>query len=197
MKNRKNKLILSIIFILILIIIGYIIYTLISNKQSQNITFYTVGGNKENGLVISDCKEDQEKGTDYETLKKLKGNQFVWVPVENVVANSYDEANEMVENDKYPLVVKDGDNYKTLIYYFDGNNKEIKLKYSGNIGNLDDGVKILEKDGNLARLEIDENKISLADSIVNISKKVKINDMEVKNTSIDNIVARLYKDYKI
>lgn len=76
-------------------------------------------------------------------------------------------------------------------------NKEIKLKYSGNIGNLDDGVKILEKDGNLARLEIDENKISLADSIVNISKKVKINDMEVKNTSIDNIVARLYKDYKI
>lgn len=76
-------------------------------------------------------------------------------------------------------------------------NKEIKLKYSGNIGNLDDGVKILEKDGNLGRLEIDENKISLADSIVNISKKVKINDMEVKNTSIDNIVARLYKDYKI
>ena len=40
-------------------------------------------------------------------------------------------------------------------------------------------------------------KIKLADSIVNISKKVKINDMEVKNTSIDNIVARLYKDYKI
>lgn len=130
MKNRKNKLILSIIFILILIIIGYIIYTLISNKQSQNITFYTVGGNKENGLVISDCKEDLEKGTDYETLKNLKGNQFVWIPVENVVANSYDEANEMVENDKYPLVVKDGDNYKTLIYYFDGKEKKITLSHT-------------------------------------------------------------------
>ena len=130
MKNRKNKLILSIIFILILIIIGYIIYTLISNKQSQNITFYTVGGNKENGLVISDCKEDLEKGTDYETLKNLKGNQFVWIPVENVVANSYDEANEMVENDKYPLVGKDGDNYKTLIYYFDGKEKKITLSHT-------------------------------------------------------------------
>lgn len=130
MKNWKNKLILSIIFILILIIIGYIIYTLISNKQSQNITFYTVGGNKENGLVISDCKEDLEKGTDYETLKNLKGNQFVWIPVENVVANSYDEANEMVENDKYPLVVKDGDNYKTLIYYFDGKEKKITLSHT-------------------------------------------------------------------
>lgn len=106
MKNRKNKLILSIIFILILIIIGYIIYTLISNKQSQNITFYTVGGNKENGLVISDCKEDQEKGTDYETLKKLKGNQFVWVPVENVVANSYDEAKEMVKMTNILLLLK-------------------------------------------------------------------------------------------
>ena len=91
-------------------------------------------------------------------------------------------------------VVVDGNLEGLIIQY---SNKEIKLKYSGNIGNLDDGVKILEKDGNLARLEIDENKISLADSIVNISKKVKINDMEVKNTSIDNIVARLYKDYKI
>lgn len=91
-------------------------------------------------------------------------------------------------------VLVDG-NLEGLIKQY--SNKEIKLKYSGNIGNLDDGVKILEKDGNLARLEIDENKISLADSIVNISKKVKINDMEVKNTSIDNIVARLYKDYKI
>ena len=91
-------------------------------------------------------------------------------------------------------VLVDG-NLEGLIKQY--SNKEIKLKYSGNIGNLDDGVKILEKDGNLARLEIDENKISLADSIVNISKKVKINDMEVKNTSIDNSVARLYKDYKI
>ena len=91
-------------------------------------------------------------------------------------------------------VLVDG-NLEDLIKQY--SNKEIKLKYSGNIGNLDDGVKILEKDGNLARLEIDENKISLADSIVNISKKVKINDMEVKNTSIDNIVVRLYKDYKI
>lgn len=91
-------------------------------------------------------------------------------------------------------VLVDG-NLEGLIKQY--SNKEIKLKYSGNIGNLDDGVKILEKDGNLVRLEIDENKISLADSIVNISKKVKINDMEVKNTSIDNIVARLYKDYKI
>ena len=91
-------------------------------------------------------------------------------------------------------VLVDG-NLEGLIKQY--SNKEIKLKYSGNIGNLDDGVKILEKDGNLARLEIDENKISLADSIVNIAKKVKINDMEVKNTSIDNIVARLYKDYKI
>ena len=91
-------------------------------------------------------------------------------------------------------VLVDG-NLEGLIKQY--SNKEIKLKYSGNIGNLDDGVKILEKDGNLARLEIDENKISFEDSIVNISIKVTIPAMEVKNTSIDNIVARLYKDYKI
>ena len=36
----------------------------------------------------------------------------------------------MVENDKYPLVVKDGDNYKTLIYYFDGKEKKITLSHT-------------------------------------------------------------------
>ena len=60
-----------------------------------------------------------------------------------------------------------------------------------------DGLKILEKSENEYRLEIDESKINLADSIVEISKIGKINDLEISSTSIDNIVARLYRDYKI
>lgn len=45
--------------------------------------FYYVGGTKEEGIVISDNIEDVNKGTSHEIAKTLKGNQFVWVPVEN------------------------------------------------------------------------------------------------------------------
>lgn len=45
--------------------------------------FYYVGGTKEEGIVISDNIEDLGKGTSHEVAQNLKGNQFVWVPVEN------------------------------------------------------------------------------------------------------------------
>ena len=86
-------------------------------------------------------------------------------------------------------------NLKGLIRQY--SNKEIKVKFDGIVDNLCDGLKILEKSENEFRLEIDESKISLADSIVEISKIGKIEDLEISNTSIDNIVARLYKEYKI
>ncbi len=41
--------------------------------------FYYVGGTKDTGLVISDNSEDETKGVAY----KCKGNQFVWVPVDD------------------------------------------------------------------------------------------------------------------
>ncbi|MDD2628222.1 MAG: hypothetical protein PHD20_05010, partial [Clostridia bacterium] len=47
--------------------------------------FFHVGGTKTEGLVISDNVEDEGKGTSHKTNAEdfLKGNQFVWVPVEN------------------------------------------------------------------------------------------------------------------
>ena len=45
--------------------------------------FYYVGGTKSEGIVISDKKEDLNKGTSHEVAKTLVGNQFVWVPVED------------------------------------------------------------------------------------------------------------------
>ena len=45
--------------------------------------FYYVGGSKEEGIVISDDPNDENKGTSWEVAKTLKGNQFVWVPVED------------------------------------------------------------------------------------------------------------------
>ena len=53
--------------------------------------FYYVGGNKENGIVISDNKQDENKYAkenhpDQANIPAdgLVGNQFVWVPVENI-----------------------------------------------------------------------------------------------------------------
>ena len=46
--------------------------------------FYYVGGTKDSGLIISDSSEDAGKGESWEVAKTLKGNQFVWIPVENI-----------------------------------------------------------------------------------------------------------------
>ena len=91
-------------------------------------------------------------------------------------------------------VLVDG-NLKGLIKQY--SNKEMKIKFDGEIDNLCDGLNVLDKNENEFTVEIDESKISLADSIVEISKRGKIEDVEISNTSIDNIVARLYKEYKI
>ena len=86
-------------------------------------------------------------------------------------------------------------NLKGLIKQY--SNKEIKVKFDEEIDSFCEGLKILEKGENEYRLEIDESKINLADSIVEISKMGKIKDLEISSTSIDNIVARLYREYKI
>lgn len=86
-------------------------------------------------------------------------------------------------------------NLKGLIKQY--SNKEIKVKFDEDVDIFCDGLKILEKNENEYRLEIDESKINLADSIVEISKIGKIKDLEMSSTSIDNIVARLYREYKI
>ena len=45
--------------------------------------FYYVGGTKTEGIVISDSPEDENKGTSHEAAQNMKGNQFVWIPVED------------------------------------------------------------------------------------------------------------------
>ena len=45
--------------------------------------FYYVGGTKAEGIIISDSSEDENKGTSHEAAQNLKGNQFVWIPVED------------------------------------------------------------------------------------------------------------------
>lgn len=118
-----------IFFILILAIVFWLMYSFHNSRKEKEITkidssipipegFYFVGGTKNTGFVISDNKSDYKKGTSHEASKKLKGNQFVWVPVEDPVADSEGSLKEMISENKYPMALKTNDGYKGVLYTF-------------------------------------------------------------------------------
>ena len=93
--------------------------------------FYYVGGTKSSGVVISDNKDDQNKykgqadvpaGVAYDTRTGivnnyiLKGNQFVWIPVDETYAKkdwgkSNDSWDSLTPSGEYKLVTKYGGFY--------------------------------------------------------------------------------------
>lgn len=75
--------------------------------------------------------------------------------------------------------------------------KILNVIYKGRIIELIPGMKILEKDKDQVKIEVDESKIKLADAIIYISNNIEVLDLEVKNTPIDDVVANLYKEYHI
>lgn len=81
--------------------------------------FYYVGGDIDTGVVISDNKDDEFKGTEFEKVSKLKGNQFVWVPVEKAIAEDFNDAKKLINEEKNPIAIRDGNNYKAINYVFD------------------------------------------------------------------------------
>lgn len=75
--------------------------------------------------------------------------------------------------------------------------KNLNIKYRGRITELPLGMRVIEKNQNEAKIEIDEHQIKLADAIVFLSNTVDVLDLDVSNTPIDDVVANLYKEYQI
>ena len=75
--------------------------------------------------------------------------------------------------------------------------KILNVKYKGRIVDFPLGMKLLEKNQDEEKIELDENIIKLADAIMYLSNIVDITDLEVTNTDIDDVVANLYKEYQI
>ncbi len=75
--------------------------------------------------------------------------------------------------------------------------KILNVKYKGRLLDLLPGMRVLEKDKDQVKIEVDEKKIKLADAIVYISNNIEVLDLEIKNTPIDDVVANLYKEYHI
>lgn len=129
-KYKYRKLILFLVIILSIVCIVLICIQFANKKNvikvksedNKNVElnipngFYYVGGTIDSGVVISDSIDDKNKGTDYSQIKELKGNQFVWVPIQNPVAKDDDEVNKMVLQKKYPIAQKNGENYKAVLY---------------------------------------------------------------------------------
>lgn len=133
-KRNKRKLskisIILIAFVWIVAVIFTLVWFVDSVKNKNNLKdikskikipegFYYVGGEIDTGVVISDNKQDEFKGVEYDKLNELKGNQFVWVPVENAIANDFEEAKKMVAEGKNPLAIKYNNDYKSINYVFD------------------------------------------------------------------------------
>lgn len=136
MKKRKNKrkvskiTLILIAFVWMIAIVFTLMFMLNTIKKSNKLKsisssvpipdgFYYVGGEVDTGVVISDNKEDEFKGTDYNSLEKMQGNQFVWIPVEKAVVDNYDEASKLINEGKNPIAWRYGGNYYGLVYSFD------------------------------------------------------------------------------
>ncbi len=75
--------------------------------------------------------------------------------------------------------------------------KIITVKYKGRITELPLGMQVLEKNQEETKFVIDENVIKLTEAIVFLTNATEILDLDVSNTDIDDVVANLYKEYKI
>lgn len=130
-KKRISKISIIVITFIWLVLCIFVLLLLINGIKNKNKLkeiesqikipegFYYVGGEIDSGIVISDSKQDEFKGTDYSTLNRLKGNQFVWVPVEKAYVDNFEEAEKLIKEGKNPMAIKDGENYKSLGYVFD------------------------------------------------------------------------------
>jgi ABC-2 type transport system ATP-binding protein len=88
----------------------------------------------------------------------------------------------------------------------DGNLNDLKRKFSkkyltidfnGELDSLCDGLKFIEKYESRVKLELNESICTLANAISYITSKIELLDLEVDNTTIDDIVVKLYEEYNI
>ena len=79
--------------------------------------------------------------------------------------------------------------YETEKYVFIKTSDKLAIRNKGII------KKTKNKDG--YDLIIDTRITSISDLLGLISKKIKIDDIEIDHESIDNIIVKLYQDYKI
>lgn len=79
--------------------------------------------------------------------------------------------------------------YETSKYVFIKTNDKLNIRKKG--------VKILNKNKDGYNLEIDTRYLNISQFLNIISKNVIILDIEIENESVDNLIVKLYEDFKI
>ena len=75
--------------------------------------------------------------------------------------------------------------------------KYVSIKTNDKLAIRNKGVKSKTKTKEGYDLVIDTREISISELLNNISKKITIEDIEIDHEGIDNIIVKLYEDYKI
>ena len=75
--------------------------------------------------------------------------------------------------------------------------KNISIKTKEKLVIKSKGIKTKKKTREGYDLVIDTNEISISELLNKISKKITIEDIDIENNSIDNLIVKLYEDYKI
>lgn len=75
--------------------------------------------------------------------------------------------------------------------------KNVSIKTKEKLVIKSKGIKTKKKTKEGYELVIDTNEISISDLLNKISKKITIEDIDIENNSIDNLIVKLYEDYKI
>ena len=75
--------------------------------------------------------------------------------------------------------------------------KNISIKTKEKLVIKSKGIKTKKKTKEGYELVIDTNEISISELLNKISKKITIEDIDIENNNIDNLIVKLYKDYKI
>jgi len=75
--------------------------------------------------------------------------------------------------------------------------KNVSIKTKEKLVIKSKGIKTKKKTKEGYELVIDTNEISISELLNKISKKITIEDIDIENNSIDNLIVKLYEDYKI
>ena len=78
-----------------------------------------------------------------------------------------------------------------------GNYKKVKIYSNELIDIKSKGIISREKQTDGYKFVVDSNIITVSEFINNITKKYKIEDIDIDNPSIDDVIIRLYEDYKL
>ena len=77
------------------------------------------------------------------------------------------------------------------------NKKYITVKTKDIINIRHKGIIKKQKDKDGYSFIIDSKQLNISDFLNMISKKIQIEDVEIDNENIDNIIVKLYEEYKI